>query len=144
MSVSNLERLRATAQLDPILEIENHLAFIERLREPVTFELLVDLLEKSFFANERFAPKFKSRLVFVYLKHNPELKREINLIIGENQTLLDSLKKSIPTFKRYIRKLLPYIVAPIYEDSVFQKYEVELDQFVLELQNYFNRIPQVI
>jgi len=144
MTTISSERNGFTPQDDPTIGIEIHINLIDRLRGPLSFELVMELLEKTFFTKEKLASKYQPRLVFVYLKNNPELQLSIKQLLRQKPDLLVLLQTAAPTLIQYIQKIIPYIVEPHDQKLVSEEYATKLTEYPQQISNYLKRVPLVV
>lgn len=143
MTGVRLEQDEVTKPEDPSREIEAHLAFIDRLRGPITFDLVLEMLEKSVFKVDDFNQGLKPRIFFVYLKNNPDFQLEIKQLIDKKLSLVEIIEQAKQIILKYIIQLIPHFFDKVFWEFVTQKYKEKLNNYARELPRYLLRVSQI-
>lgn len=143
MTGVRLERDEVTKPEDPSREIEAHLAYIDRLRGPITFDLVLEMLEKSVFKVDDFNQGLKPRIFFVYLKNNSDFQLEIKQLIDKKLSLVEITEQAKQIILKYIIQLIPHFFDRVFWEFVAQKYKEKLDNYARELPRYLLRVSQI-
>ncbi len=143
MSVVRLERDEVTKPEDPSKEIEAHMAYIDRLRGPITFDLIIEMLEKSVFKIDEHTRGLKPRIFFVYLKNHSGFEQKIKQLITKQLSLVEVIEQAKPLIMVYIAQLIPTIFDQAFWKFVEQEYETKIDTYARELPQYLLRVSQI-
>ncbi len=142
MTTNGLERDGVVNLEDPEKEIRAHLAYIDRLRGPVTVSLILEMLEKSVFKLDDFTQGLKPRLFLVYLKYNSDFLLELKELIDKGLPLVGVIEQVKPIIIKYVTQLMPHLFDQIFWEFITQKYEDMLDDYAHQLPQYLLRISQ--